>query len=340
MPSSLPAKILMIHSGGIGDLLLSLPAMRAFRKAFPDSSLELLGFPERLSLVAHDLRAAAVHSIDQAGLAHFYLEGAVLPPRFGELFSSFSAALLIGRSQAGIFAENLRRTGLKRVFFLPSFPEEGQKIHVTDALLRTLRSFGIKSDEGFAPLHLSGEALSFADLLLAKAGWKTGTRILAIHPGSGSPIKNWNPGKFALVADWASEHALIFLITGPARDGREEVLMAVKKARPVALDHLPLPGLAAFLGKCTAFLGNDSGITHLSAIMGTPTLALFGPTDPAVWGPQGPGVRIITAPRGLFSFSSEERQAGRGSCLEAIAAEEVIKKLAPLLETGASSLGV
>ena len=91
-----PPKILMIHAGGIGDLLLALPALRAFRMAFPDSSPELLGLPERLSVIAHDLGAVSIHSIHQADMAHFYLKGGVLPSRLVGFFSSFSAALLIG----------------------------------------------------------------------------------------------------------------------------------------------------------------------------------------------------------------------------------------------------
>lgn len=340
MSFPLPAKILMVHAGGIGDLLLSLPAMRAFRRAFPDSALELLGFPERLSLVAHDLQAAAVHSTDQAGLAHFYLEGGDLPSRLGEFFSSFSSALLIGRSRAETFAKNLRRAGIRQVVFLPSFPEETQKVHVSDHLLQALRSFGIEGGKSFGPLHLSREAQLWADEYLSKTGWDKGGRILAIHPGSGSLSKNWSPGNFACVADWAGERAFIFLIFGPARDGREEVLGALKKARPFVLDQLPLPHLAAVLGKCAAFLGNDSGITHLAAAMGIPTAAIFGPTNPVVWGPRGPGVRIITAGETGVSCSSGEKEACRGLGLEAIGPEEVIKKLAPVLEPGARSSGV
>ncbi len=334
-----PSKILVIHAGGIGDLLLALPALRAFRSAFPDSSLDLLGFPERLSLVAHDLRAASIHPIDQAGLAHFYLEGGVLPPRFVDFFSSFSAALLVGRSRAETLAQNLRRAGLNRVILLPSFPGEGQTSHVSDALLEALRAFGIEGRDDFSPLRLSGEALSFADELLNKTGGKRGERLLAIHPGSGSPAKNWDPRKFAFVADWASERAFVFLISGPARDAKEEVLRAVEKARPFVLDHLPLPHLAAVLGKCAAFLGNDSGITHLAARTGIPTVALFGPTDPAVWGPRGPRVRIVTAKKARVFSPLGEKKLCPDPCLDEIAPEEVIKKMAPVLETGAMPQG-
>lgn len=330
----------MAHAGGIGDLLLSLPAMRAFRAVFPDSSLELLGFPERLSLAAHDLKASAVHSIDRAGLAHFYLEGGDLPPRLAEFFSSFSSALLIGRSRAETFAKNLRRAGVRQVVFLPSFPEEGRKLHVTDHLLLALRSFGIEGGGSFVPLHLPSDARLCADEYLGKTGWEKGGRILAIHPGSGSLSKNWSPENFARVADWAGERAFIFLISGPARDGREEVLRAVKKVRPFVLDQLPLPHLAAVLGKCSAFLGNDSGISHLAAAMGIPTAVIFGPTDPVVWAPRGPGVRIIAAGETCVSCSSGEKESCRGLGLEKIGTEEVIKKLAPVFEAGARSLGV
>jgi ADP-heptose:LPS heptosyltransferase len=288
-------------------------------------------------LIAHDLGAASIHSIDQAGMAHFYLEGGSLPSRLVDFFSSFSAALLVGRSRAATLAENLRRAGLARVIFLPSFPGEGERLHVSDALLKVLRSFGIEGKGSFSPLRLSGEALSAADELLNKAGWKRGERILAFHPGSGSPAKNWSPQKFALVADWASERAFIFLVSGPARDARDEVLRAVRKSRPFVLDQLPLPHLAAVLAKGTAFLGNDSGITHLAARTGIPTVALFGPTDPAVWGPRGPGVRIMTAEKTCVPCSSEERQACPRPCLEEIEPEGVIKKMAPIFETGATS---
>lgn len=339
MSPAFPSKILLVHSGGIGDLLLTLPALRAFRKAFPASSAELMGFPERLSLVSCDLGAAALHSVDQAAMARFYLETGPLPPRLGHFFSSFSAALLVGGSQARTLAGNLVRAGLSRVIFLPSFPEEGKKRHVSEALLEGLESFGIAAEKGVVPLRLPPETLSFADALLAGSGWKTGVPILAIHPGSGSPGKNWSPENFARVADRAGERAHIFLITGPARDGAEDVLRALKKARPTVLDRLPLPRLAAVLGRCRVFLGNDSGITHLAAIMGVETFALFGPTDPAVWGPRGPRVRIITKDKSCVSCSSETRQVCGRPCLEEIEPSEVLKKMAPVLEAGAMAGG-
>ena len=89
----LPHRILVIHSGGIGDLLLALPALRAVRQAYPQSVLEMMGRKERLSLVAFGLRAQSIHSIDRAGMAYFYLEGESLPASFcAPLRSSLATA--------------------------------------------------------------------------------------------------------------------------------------------------------------------------------------------------------------------------------------------------------
>lgn len=86
----MPDKILIIHGGGIGDLLLALPAMRIFRGAFPHSILELMGRPERLALISHDLQASSIHSIEQGGMAYFYLEGVTLPPGLLTFFPLFA----------------------------------------------------------------------------------------------------------------------------------------------------------------------------------------------------------------------------------------------------------
>jgi ADP-heptose:LPS heptosyltransferase len=265
-------------------------------------------------------------------MAYFYEDGGSLPSRLVDFFSSFSTALILGQSQAQTLSENLKRTGLKRVIHLSSFPPQGRKMHVSDYLLQSLRPFGIEGSKVSCPLRLPGEAISFADEFLQGIGWKEGKRILAIHPGSGSPTKNWDPQKFAFVADWAYEYAFIFLISGPAHDGKNEVQQAMKKANPFIINLLPLPKLAAILGNCTVYLGNDSGITHLAAQLGIPTLALFGPTNPAVWGPRGPKVQILGRGESFTARSPKKRNTPEHQCLGRMNPEMVMERLAPFLK--------
>ncbi len=313
-------------------MLLTLPALRIFRRAFPGLALGLMGRPERLSLVKFDLEAESLHSIDQAGTAYFYSDGGVLPPQLSAFFSSFSTVLVFGKDHGNILAKNLSRAGAERVITIPPFPPQESGVHVSEYLVGSLRTAGIEGQSSFSPLRLPEEALTFAGNFRAGLGLKEGERVLAIHPGSGSPGKNWDAEKFAAVADWASERCQILLISGPARDGAEEVRGFVKKARPLPVDNLPLLRLAAVLQASTAYLGNDSGITHLAASLGLPTVALFGPTNPAFWGPKGPGVRIIYEKKLSTARLSGARSELSRPCMESIPTDWVIEVLSPLFD--------
>lgn len=331
-PSPNPEKILIIHSGGIGDLLLALPAMRLFRQAFRHSPLHLMGHPERLAVVAYHLKAEGIHSVDQAGMAYFYLDDAPLPPPLCRFFSSLGLVLAFSRKGARTLSKNLEKAGVGRILTLPSFPPEGLKVHVSDYLLTSLRKKGIEGEAPDHPLQLSEEALNFSRDYWARSGLKDNERILAIHPGSGNPAKNWSPSHFAGIADWAAGRARVLLISGPAQDGVEEVRENLKKVTPLIAENLSLLQLAAVLRRCAAYLGNDSGITHLASSLGLATVALFGPTDPEVWGPRGSSVRIMCGKRSDPPYFSEPQSQRYAPCMVNLETDEVIEVLTPLLE--------
>jgi ADP-heptose:LPS heptosyltransferase len=326
-----PEKILVIHSGGIGDLLLALPSMRRFRQAFPRATLEMMGRPERLALVAFDLRASFLHSIDQAGMSYFYLDDAPLPARLGSFFSSFGRVLSFGRLGAETLSQNLKKAGAGGVLTLSSFPPEGGRVHVSDYLVESLRREGIGGKMPDPPLQLPEEASAFARNYLDGFGERGKKQILAIHPGSGSPAKNWPAKNFAAVADWAAERFGILLLTGPAEEGGEEVRRAMKKAGPLMAENLPLISLAGLLNRSRVYLGNDSGITHLAASLGLPTVALFGPTDPAVWGPRGAAVRTLRGRTSCPPCPPKSPRDGLGPCRVNMDPGEVIEVLTSLL---------
>ncbi len=330
LPSD-PQKIFILHSGGIGDLLLALPAMRIFRHTFPHSELELMGRPERISLVAFDLEAKSIHSIDQAGMAFFYGDDdSSLPPKLSFYFSTIDIALVFGKSDGRNLARNLARAGVRRVIQISPFPKPGSRIHVSDYILGELRAAGLSGEDFFYPLRLPEEAHILARNFWAEHRLTKGKKILAIHPGSGSQTKNWDPQNFAGVADWAASRGEVLLVSGPARDGFAEVIRGIKQANPAVAHNLPLLQLAAVLKECHAYLGNDSGITHLAALLGIPTVAIFGATDPFVWGPRGPGVHIISGDDpGLSCTTLEDSPCSRQTPND-IGLDRVIKELATL----------
>jgi heptosyltransferase-3 len=128
-------------------------------------------------------------------------------------------------------------------------------------------------------------------------------RFIAIHPGSGSSEKCWPVSRFAEVIKrlWEQNHSVLVL-AGPADNERiADLLQKLPLSPPSAmfklLTNVPLLEVAHQLQQCRCYLGNDSGITHLAAMIGVPTIAIFGPTDPKIWYPVGPFVKVIYKPR-------------------------------------------
>jgi len=159
--------------------------------------------------------------------------------------------------------------------------------------------------------------------------------IVAIHPGSGSPKKCWPAAKYVQLALWAKVGlgATILLVLGPAdRHIAESLTSFIKTCKPFLASKLPLPHLAALLEKSTVYVGNDSGVTHLAAAVGTPTLALFGPTDHRIWGPQNKRVKFL---RGICHCApctpQQMAQCHESSCMEPLPLASVQKAVTGLI---------
>jgi ADP-heptose:LPS heptosyltransferase len=128
--------------------------------------------------------------------------------------------------------------------------------------------------------------------------------FVAVHPGSGSPAKNWPTDRFAAALEAAGASGRYLLIEGPA----DAESAAPLRAGAAALARsLPPRVLGAILSRARVYVGNDSGVSHLAAAWGAPTVALFGPTDPAVWSPVGPRVTVVRSADGRMDGIAVEQ---------------------------------
>ena len=118
--------------------------------------------------------------------------------------------------------------------------------------------------------------------------------FLAVHPGSGSPAKNWPAERFAEAARRLCGGRPCLLVLKPAEE------QPAPWPGAIVAREWPLRALGAVLSRAGLFLGNDSGVAHLAAASGAPTLTLFGPTDPALWAPVGRSVATVRAPGGAL----------------------------------------
>ena len=115
-----------------------------------------------------------------------------------------------------------------------------------------------------------------------------------VHPGSGSPRKNWPAERFAaVVAGLLARGVMTRLVVGEADALAASAVEACLGHRLPHLEHPSLADLAARLAGCRAYLGNDSGVSHLAGLAGARSVVLFGPTPAAVWRPLGPGVHVM-----------------------------------------------
>ena len=123
------------------------------------------------------------------------------------------------------------------------------------------------------------------------------TGATLIHPGSGSPAKNWPIERFALLGRRleALGHRVAW-IRGPAETGLPAGIPPDQ-----VIDRPSLRALAATLARSRVFIGNDSGVSHLAGAAGAPTLVLFGPTRASVWSPDGPRVKALSSTSGGLS---------------------------------------
>ena len=241
--------ILVIRACAVGDFILNLPALEALQRCHKTATFTLVGYPATLSLARDFLNIGNIHSIDVPPWSRLFYEP------IEDL--SFDQAIVWMKND--VVAENLRNSGISRVIHAEPFPRSG---HAAAHLLATL-------------------ALAAPEL---PDRWNPTNEHIVLHPGSGSPRKNW-PHFIELAERLESP---VFLV-GPAE-------AEFDTGRFVRMENLELRAVAHTLARSRGFVGNDSGTTHLAAYLGVPTIALFGPTDPNVWGPIGRRVQVMVNP--------------------------------------------
>lgn len=302
-------RILVIRGGAIGDFILTLPAIRLLRENFPAAQIEILGYEHIIALAHRRYYAEAIRSIEYGPMAGFFVPNSVLAPDLAEYFAGFQQVISYLFDPDGFFAGNMDRAGVKN--FLPAYVKIDDSQHAARQLARPLERLALFLDDPAPLVHPSPEDFSYSREFLGASDQP----VIALHPGSGSPRKNWPLDHWRQLGTWLSSlepKPRLMIIGGEADDLQlDELPKAWPEADVLIARGLPLPALGAILTRCELFIGHDSGISHLAAAVGTNCLLLFGPTDPAVWAPANPGVTVLQIPYGqLADLSVEEvRQA-------------------------------
>jgi heptosyltransferase-3 len=294
-------KTLVWHAGALGDLVLSFPALYTLKTGGRAAHLHLISRTEIADVIIENRLADEVSAIDNGIFAEFFVD-CTLSTGAAEFLGTFADAFIFMKNVDEVFANNLRRH-IPKCLFIPTRPEEGRVMHLSAAQLELLKRSGIAS--GKMPCLEAGPFPS---------GVHGGRTIVTIHPGSGGKKKCWPADNFLELVKLlgADKRFYFYFILGPAEgSGLHEIserFFCENKIDASVVAGRPVSDIAPLLKSSSLHVGNDSGITHLASSLGTPTIAVFGPTDQRVWGPFGSHTQIITSGYPCSPCSEEDRR--------------------------------
>jgi ADP-heptose:LPS heptosyltransferase len=251
--------ILIVHPGALGDVLQAVPALRGLRAAAPRAPLLFAGQPRlgRL-LVALDVVDEA-RDFDALGLDALFTREP-LPERLRTLAARVDRVVSWFGSREPLYRERLASL-TRETIVAPPVPED--ETPVWGHLIATLRPWGVTGASPLTPLRLAGPVPARAPLV--------------VHPGSGGAWKQWPADRFAAVIETVTARRALPVIVhqGPADGAAVDALAARLPAGCARLVEPDLPILAAALAAARVYLGGDSGVSHLAAAMGAPSVILF-----------------------------------------------------------------
>lgn len=261
-----PGRLLVVRRGGLGDTLLIAPLLRALARAHPGAPIDVAGVRDYTRVLAHF--GAAARALSSEDTAAWLRQD---PARFA------GYALVVADDP------RYRAAGA-----------HGPRVQVFDPAPRAAQPLPVQLAD-----QLDLRLVWPEDAALAGPATSTSAGPIVLAPGSGGRAKCWpRPGWLELAAQLASARRAVAVLVGPVETEREDP-RRWPWPRPVEfVVEADLRVVAERLRAAAAFVGNDSGTTHLAAMLGLPTVALFGPSDAVVFGPTGPRVAIVRAPGG------------------------------------------
>ncbi len=355
-------RILVVKAAGIGDLILAVPALRALRHRYPDALIDLLVTPKCADLFRNCPYVDDVHVLQTQGMTNRITGGGLLPlmktlgrlrkqrydmvinlyhlfsdrgaRRMKQLCRVIGSRCVIGRNTDG-------RGSFYDAWIVDSWdaPPLADR-HEVDINLDVVRMLGaVDSGQGLEFWVTEADRLALKAIPGIRENAGEGALQIVLNPASDAVYKRWPVAYFAELGDLLVDRlSARVLIVGAEGECALAARLAAAMKRPVIdlCGKLNLIDLAALLQESDLMVTNDTGPMHLSAAVGTPVIALFGPTRPSRYGPYGPeGFHLSVQGRASCSPCTRFDCVPR-TCMNDITPRQVLEKvefrLTPMLE--------
>lgn len=345
------ARILVRGTNWVGDALLMTPALAAVRRTFPRAHLSLLVRPWVADLFRGNPAVDEILLYESAGL-HRGLAGKLRLARdlrqrrfdLAVLFqNAFDAALLawLARIPERVgFATQGRSALLTRAV---PIPPALKRCHEMDYYLGLVRALGYEAESAEPVLIVTPEEQERAERLLGEAGCDGTAPFVVLNPGAVyGTAKRWPAERFGALADRLLAGGWRPVLVGAPSDATAAAEVREASAHPEAFVDLTgrtdLKTLAGILRRARGFVTNDTGAMHVAAAVGTPLVAIFGPTDPVTTAPVSRRATLVRRP--VFCSPCLLRECPIDHrCMRGVGVEEVHEALLALLRPSSESAG-
>ncbi len=321
--------ILVIKLRYIGDVLLTTPFLRVLRQGFPDAGVTMLVNPGTDDVLRYNPDVDEVLCLPRTGMIHQVQFSRGLRARgfdcVVDLTDGDRSAIISCVTGACLRIGFNHEDRLRGRLYSHCVKASYEAMHVIDYHAMAFSPLGLPIQGGEPILPLSSKDYEQAHRMLETLSLDQKQWIM-IHPAARYWFKAWPSDRFAALADVLYEKGFQVVLVGSRNEQilETEILKAAQHPIASLLGKTSLLELAALMRHGRLFVGNDAGPMHIAAAVGCPVVALFGPSNPAVWGPRGKDTKTIY--KGLDCRECFHPGCFRGeqSCMKLITVEEVL----------------
>ncbi|WP_179401733.1 glycosyltransferase family 9 protein [Burkholderia guangdongensis] len=358
-----PRTILVACTRRIGDVLLTTPLVRSLKARWPDAQIDMLVFRGTEGVLENNPDIRRVITVAQrTGIGERFADAMRIWRRYDLACAAINSdrprfyCWFAGRKRVGLL-EPRRVTRFNRWMLDRHVVDDGD-VHTVNSGLLLARALGLTPLADVVPPGIGRDAAAIArfEQRFDGAGELRGRPYVVLHPYPMYAYKMWHLDGWVELAKWLQAQGFaIALSGGPAQAERDYAAQLASRLSGVVLNRagqFSLAESAEMIRRARLYVGPDTSATHIAAATGTPTLALFGPSDPVRWGPwpQGweagasPWQRKGTARHGnvyllqgegacvpCLKEGCEQHLASPSECLTTLSAARVIRAAAELL---------
>ena len=306
-----PSNILVIDFGQLGDVVMSLPALRAIRERFPPARITVAVGKPGAEVIELSRCADATIVVDRVALRDGFKPWSILRifqivkdvrrHRFDFVIDLHS---LSETNLLGFLSGAPRRLYSRRprsLDFLanfnprPPFEDDHRQRHLIDRYLDVLQPLGIKDVANVPKLPTRLSDNQAIERLLRKARADSGAPLIGLFPGAGHPSRCWPLERFAGLADFLARNdgARVVVFAGPEERALLPMMRTLFPKSALILDKLTIPQLAAAQARLAVFVSNDTGPMHIAAAVGAPLVLLLDKRAPESYLPRASRQRVI-----------------------------------------------